>query len=142
MTWWIWVLAGLALLALEVAIPGGIVMLFFGVAALIVGLMVALGVGGPLWFQAAMFSVVSVVSLLTLRGPILRRIDSTTASSKTIDTLAGKDAVLLSDIAPGAEGKVELRGTSWTAQNIGSEPLTTGQRCTVERADGLTLFIR
>ena len=73
MTWWIWILVGLALLAVEIAIPGGIIMLFFGVSAMIVGVLVALGVGGPLWFQVLLFSVLSVVSLLTLRGTILRR---------------------------------------------------------------------
>ena len=67
MTWWIWIIFGLLLLAAEVMVPGGIIMLFFGAAALIVGLLVALGLGGPIWLQWALFSVVSVVSLLALR---------------------------------------------------------------------------
>jgi len=142
MTWWIWILLGLALLAVEIAIPGGIIMLFFGVSAMIVGVLVALGVGGPLWFQAVLFSVLSVVSLLTLRGPVLRRMKSTDSSADNVDSFAGEQAVLLSDIAPGAEGRAELRGTTWTVQNVGDGPLTVGQKCTVDRVDGLKLYVR
>ena len=68
------ILVGLGLLAVEVAMPGGIILLFFGVSAMIVGVLVALGLGGPPWFQVLLFSLLSVVSLLTLRGPILRRV--------------------------------------------------------------------
>jgi membrane protein implicated in regulation of membrane protease activity len=142
MTWWIWILLGLALLAVEIAIPGGIIMLFFGVSAMIVGVLVALGVGGPLWFQAVLFSVLSVASLLTLRGPILRRMKSTGVSDDQVDSIAGEQAVMLGDIAPGAEGRAELRGTSWAAKNIGDGPLTEGQKCTVDRVDGLKLYVR
>ncbi len=142
MTWWIWILSGLAMLAVEIVIPGGIIMLFFGVSAMIVGVLVALGLGGPLWFQAVLFSLLSVVSLLTLRGPILRRMNSTHSSDTDVDSFAGEQAVSLSDIAPGAEGRAELRGTTWSAQNIGDASLTKGQKCTVDRIDGLKLYVR
>jgi len=79
---------------------------------------------------------------LTLRGPILRRMSSTDSSAVAVDSFAGEQAVLLSDIAPGAEGRAELRGTTWSAQNIGDDPLTVGQKCTVERVDGLKLYVR
>ena len=117
-------------------------MLFFGVSAMIVGIIVAVGVGGPLWFQAVLFSVLSVVSLLTLRGPILRRMQSTDPGVDKVDSIAGEQALLLSNIAPGAEGKAELRGTSWTVENVGSGPLTEGEKCTVDRVDGLKLYVR
>jgi membrane protein implicated in regulation of membrane protease activity len=65
MDWWIWVLVGFACLVAEVVIPGGVVLLFFGAAALVLGAIVAAGLGGPLWFQLLEFSYLSVVSLLT-----------------------------------------------------------------------------
>ena len=142
MTWWIWILVGLALLALEVAFAGGIIMLFFGVSALIVGGLVALGVGGPLWVQALLFAVLSLVSLFTLRGPILRRMHPTGGSSERIDSIAGELAIVVDDIAPMAEGQVELRGSPWTAENIGDNTLTAGEKCTVDRVDGLKLYVR
>lgn len=142
MTWWIWILVGLALIAVEVAIPGGVIMLFFGVSAMIVGVLVALGVGGPVWFQALLFSVMSVVSLLTLRGPVLRRMNSHGGSAEQVDSIAGAHAVVVEDIAPKGEGKVELRGTSWMAHNVGDSALVAGQTCIVDRVDGLKLYVR
>ena len=110
MTWWIWILLGLAMLAVEIVIPGGIIMLFFGVSAMIVGVLVALDIGGPLWFQAMLFSVLSVVSLLTLRGPILRRMNAADASAGEVDSIAD-----------------EPLATPWRAENVGDRPLTAGQ---------------
>jgi membrane protein implicated in regulation of membrane protease activity len=48
----------------------------------------------------------------------------------------------MDDLAPGAVGKAELRGTTWTAQNADDRPLARGQRCRVARVEGLTLLIR
>jgi membrane protein implicated in regulation of membrane protease activity len=39
-------------------------------------------------------------------------------------------------------GRVELRGTVWSARNTGDAAIHAGQRCSVERVDGLTLDIR
>jgi membrane protein implicated in regulation of membrane protease activity len=142
MTWWLWILAGLVLMVAEVVAPGGIIMLFFGVAALIVGALVAAGLGGPVWFQWLLFSILSIVSLVTLRGPILRRMRGKVTRSAQVDSLVGKPVVLITDLAPGAEGKVELRGTSWTAKNIDDRTLSKGQQCKVDRVDGLKLFVR
>ena len=142
MAWWIWVIIGLVLLGAEMAIPGGIVLLFFGAAALVVGLLVAPGLDLPAWGEFAIFSAISVLSLLTLRGPIQRRLERATGSGVAIDSLVGEVAVPSQDLEPGAEGKAELRGTTWSARNAGDEPLAAGQSCVVERVEGLTLFIR
>jgi hypothetical protein len=62
--------------------------------------------------------------------------------SKAVDTLVGEGAVVLEEVSPGGVGKAELRGTSWSARSHSSVPLTKGQRCAVERVEGLTLWIR
>ena len=142
MDWWIWVLGGLVFLAVEVATPGGVIMLFFGAAAVIVGILVVLGLGGPVWIQWALFSTMSVVSLLTLRGPILRRIKARGGQSDSVDSLLGVTVIVSEDLAPGSQGRAELRGTSWTVENVGDAPLARGQECVVEQVDGLKLFIR
>ena len=142
MAWWIWVIVGLILLGAEMAVPGGIVLLFFGAAALIVGLLVAPGLDLPAWGEFALFSALSVASLLGLRGPIQRRLKRGSGRDTDIDSLLGEVAVLAQDVAPGAEGKAELRGTTWSARNTGDRPLAAGQKCVVERVEGLTLFVR
>ena len=73
---------------------------------------------------------------------ILRRINSTNGPTDQVDSLVGKQAVVLDGIAPQGEGKVELRGVPWTAHNDGDSPLTVGQKCTVHRIDGLKFYVR
>ncbi len=59
-----------------------------------------------------------------------------------MDTLVGEVATLTDDLAAGAVGKAELRGTTWTVLNRGEGPLARGQRCRVVAVDGLTLQVR
>ncbi len=47
----------------------------------------------------------------------------------------------LDDMVPGAVGRAELRGTAWSAKNVGTSAVAKGQRCRVVRVDGLTLSI-
>lgn len=116
MLWWVWILFGLVLLAAEVLTPGGFFVLFFGLAALIVGALVALGVAGPGWAQWLMFSVLSVASLLGFRRRLVNRFSEATGGGHKLDSLVGEVAVLTDDLAPGGVGKAELRGTSWTVR--------------------------
>ena len=140
MAWWLWVLFGLVLLAIE-AQSAGLHFGFFAAGAMVVGLLVALGIGGPLWLQILLFTLISVASLLFFRKP-LQRAFKLDRGSEEIDTLVGETAVALDEIAGGAIGKAELRGTSWNARNAGNQPLRRGDRCTVERVEGLTIHIR
>jgi membrane protein implicated in regulation of membrane protease activity len=137
MTWWAWVLLGIALLAVEVATPGGLFALFFGVGAIVVAPLAALDV--PEAVQWVAFSVFSVASLLGLR----RRL--TLALSKgppAAAELIGEQAVVVVQVPVHGEGRVELRGVPWSARTAGGVPLVVGQRCRVERVEGLTLWLR
>ncbi|MGH7961411.1 MAG: NfeD family protein [Candidatus Binatia bacterium] len=141
MPWWLWVLFGLTLLLLEMLTPGGFYVLFFGVAALVVGILVGLGTGGPDWLQWLLFSVLSIGSLLLFRGPLLAKF-KVQEKAGDIDPIVGEIVTLLEDFPPGATGKVELRGTVWNAQSGDEHHLNKGQRCRVQGIDGLTLWIR
>jgi len=141
MTGWSWLLLGLALLAIEIIIPGGFYLLFFGLASLVVGTIVGMGWGGPPWFHWLLFSSLSIGSLLFFRGPLLTKIELHTPKGHPIDTMIGEVAIPLEDLPPEGIGKVELRGASWTAKNASSIGIAKGQRCRVQRVDGLTLWI-
>ena len=141
MTWWIWILAGLGVLLLELLTPGGFYFLFFGAAAIVVGVLASLGMQ-PDWMQWLVFSLLSVVSLLVFRGPLLRRLKPNEASSHAVDSLVGQSVVITEDAPAGGLGKAELRGTVWNVQNAGSELIGTGQRCRVLRVDGLKLVVQ
>jgi membrane protein implicated in regulation of membrane protease activity len=59
-----------------------------------------------------------------------------------VDSLVGELAVPLEDIAAGMVGRVECRGSMWSARNAGDAGLARGTRCTVVRVQGLMLLIR
>jgi hypothetical protein len=141
MTWWIWVLAGFALLAGEMLTPGGFYLLFFGCGALAVGLLTALGWSGPLWFQGVLFAFLSVLSVLVFRKPLVQKMHAAD-QGKQVDSLVGEIALVVDRIQANGFGKAELRGSAWNAHNVGDQTLQPKQRCRVEKIDGLTLWVR
>ena len=142
MPWWIWVIVGFVLLAFELLTPGGFFILFFGVGALIVGVLAGLDAAGPLWVQGVLFTAISVLSLALFRGKLLQRMDPGRRQGAPIDQIVGQVAILTEDLPPGGVGKAELRGSTWSCRSGGEGSLRRGQRCVVERVDGLMLWVR
>lgn len=140
MEWWIWILLGLLLLLAELLTPGGFYIIFFGIGAVVVGVLAGFNAAGPLWFQFILFSILSVLTLWLFREKLLQLTQG--ERRKNVDSLVGETAVATEEIHLNAVGKAELRGTSWNARNVGDRPLTRGQRCIVERVEGLTIFVR
>jgi membrane protein implicated in regulation of membrane protease activity len=140
LTWWLWLLLGVLLFALELMTPGGFFIFFFGVGAVIVALLTSIGVAGPPWVQWLLFGVVSAATLFLFRKPLQRRIGK--MPSGVVDSIVGQTAVSIDAIGVRQIGRVELRGTVWSACNTGEAVIAAGQRCSVERVEGLTLYIR
>jgi membrane protein implicated in regulation of membrane protease activity len=140
MDWWIWVLGGLVLLLAEILTPGGFFVVFFGAGAILVGALKAVGWAGPAWAEWLAFTVLSVAALVLFREPLMRRFRL--EQGKPVDRLEGETALVTEAVAPGGVGKAEMRGASWTARSSGAVALARGQRCRVERVEGLTLWLR
>lgn len=140
MIWWYWIFMGLALVGAELLSPGGFYLLFFGVAAVIVGALTGLDVVSADWLQWLLFSCLAVLSLLLLRKPLLRLTQK--HPPHVMDSMVGESAILIEDLQPGHTGKAELRGSTWSARNVGTVPLLSGQRATVARVDGLTILVK
>jgi membrane protein implicated in regulation of membrane protease activity len=138
--WWHWLLLGLVLVVGEMASAGGFYIVFFGIGAIVVGALAGFGLAGPVWMQFLLFSVLSVLGLVLFRGRVLRALQPN-PQAPTIDQLVGETAVAAEDIAPGAVGRVELRGTGWSAKVVGGAALTRGARCRVMQVDGLMLYV-
>jgi len=140
MDWWIWILLGLALLLAELVTPGGFYILFFGLGGIAVGLLSVFEAAGPIWFQIVLFSIISVFSLWFFREKLLELTRG--PSMDRVDTYIGETAVVLDDISVNGIGKAEMRGTPWNTRNVSGRPLARGERCKVERVEGLTIFVR
>jgi inner membrane protein len=139
MSWWIWVLVGMALLAIEFASTTMHVG-FFAVGAFVVAILVGAGVQMPLWGQIVTFTGVSVFALFFIRPMVVRKLRLNV--TKVVDTLVGEQAVALDQIGPAGLGKAEMRGSTWSARNIGETALMPGQRCVVAGVEGLVIHVR
>jgi membrane protein implicated in regulation of membrane protease activity len=142
MIWWLWLVLGLLLVGVEMLTPGGFFVIFFGAAAILLGVLASVDAAGPTWTQWLLFSVLSVGSLAVFRKPLMRRFRLGETSTPPVDSLVGEACVVLEPPAADGYGKVELRGATWTARSVGNAALARGQRCRVERVDGLTLWVR
>ena len=140
MTWWFWVALGLVLSAIELATPGGFFVIFFGVSALVVGLLDLTGLVDQAWLQWTLFTVLALVALRLFRRPLLARLR--TGEPPAVDSLVGEVAIVSADIASGQHGRAELRGSIWKVRNVDAGPLVAGQRSRVVAVQGLELDIR
>jgi membrane protein implicated in regulation of membrane protease activity len=134
-----WIIAGFALLAAETLTPGLLYLAFLGVSAFFVGLLAWLIPGLELWLEILFFCVVMVV-LAAFRRKILEKLNMRPPDI-AVDELTQETAVALEDIAPGARGKAEMRGTAWNARNTSAEAIKSGERCRVAKVDGLVIEI-
>jgi inner membrane protein len=138
--WWHWLVLGLLLVVAELVSAGGFYIIFFGVGAIIVGLLSASGAAGPGWAQLLLFAGVSVTGLLLFRSRLLRwfQVDP---QAPAVDAIVGEVCHATVELAPGAVGQVELRGSAWSARNASSVALARGTRCRVVGVDGLMLYV-
>jgi len=140
MPWWTWIVVGAALLAAEVILPTDFFIVFFGVAALVVGLLRLIGLDLPVWSQWLLFALLSLTSLRLLR-PRLRqalRREETVGHTE----LVGEIVTVVEEIPARGSGEGQLRGTVWKVVNEGAQPLRAGESCKVTGVDGLTLHVR
>ena len=141
MAWWVWIIGGVLLCLAEMATPGAFYLLFFGVAALAVGVLAWAGLVETTWVQFLLFSVFSIASLVLFRRALVKRLNPD-ESAKKINTLEGESGRALEDIPASGTGKVEVRGTGWNAVNKGESLIEKEQACVVERVEGVSLWVR
>jgi hypothetical protein len=139
MEWWLWLAGGLALVVAELVTPSGFFIIFFGLGALTVGVLASLEVVTSLWLQWLLFSVLTVAYLLIFRERLQARFQM--PPPPDIDSFVGKLAVVQERLSPGAVGRVEVRGASWSARNTSEVTLDPGQRARIAAVDGLLLAV-
>ena len=138
--WWHWLVFGLVLVAWELAAPGGFYIIFFGAAAILVGLLSVVGMAGPLWVQLLLFSVLSIGSLWYFRSRLMA-IFQRGSPDEPVDALVGQSCRTLGALAPRGAGQVELRGSAWAALNGTDRAIALDARCRVVHINGLTLHV-
>jgi len=141
MTGWMWIALGLVLAAIELATPGGFFIIFFGVGALVVGLLRVVGLLEPAWSQWLVFPIVALAALRLFRQPLLARLQGRD-SGHVVDSLVGDTALPSDALEAGGHGKAEVRGALWNAHNVSDRAIVARERCRVVAVNGLELDIR
>ena len=140
MPWWVWVLVAFLLLTIEILSTTAHIG-FFAIGAFLVAMLVGMKAGGPLWFQLLFFAISSVILLVFVRPVVVRKL----GLSKIVvvdPPFDGQEAIVLEEMPVAGDGRAEMRGSTWSARNVGGTPLSPGQRCVVEKVVGLTLHVR
>jgi inner membrane protein len=134
---WAWIVAGLILLALELAVPGGF-LLWMGVAGIVTGLM-ALFQPIPWPLQWLIFGGLSLVTIAAwLRWTRGRPVETDRPYlNRRADRFVGQEAVLDQAIE-GGFGRLALGDTIW---RIAGPDLPAGRRVRIVDHDGAVLKV-
>ena len=137
----IWLLAGVVLILLEFFAPG-VVIVFFGVGAIITSLTTWLGLTPGLDSQMLVFGVTSVVLLFGLRRFVTKWfVGKSSNPNGPDDDFVGREARVITALpGPGGPGKVEIKGANWNARS--EVPVPAGELVIIERREGLTFHVR
>lgn len=140
MTWWTWMILGALLLGAEMfAIDAQFYLVFLGISAALVGLADLLGLAVPEWAQWVAFAVLALVFMVTFRRSLYLKIRG--GGDSFPETMSGESVNVTSDIAQGADARLEYRGSEWTALNVGDALIKSGSKAKIVNVDGLTLHI-
>jgi membrane protein implicated in regulation of membrane protease activity len=121
-------------------VDAGFYLVFLGVSAVAVGVVDIFWVGSPMWVEWLLFSLIAVVTLVYFRSKLYSKVR--VAEPDRADELVGEVGVVEADIEAGGTGRIELRGSTWAARNVGDSSLRRDARARVDAISGLTVDIR
>lgn len=137
----VWIIGGVALIALELIIPGA-VLAPLGMGALVVALLVWLGVLEQ-WIPAlTTWFIVSLGLIVVVRLIVNRLMPGDEEWSPTDEDVELFDQVVevVETIEKGKQGRIQLRGSSWPATCY-EDTLPAGSRAKIFYRDGLTWVV-
>lgn len=138
-----WLIIGVMLFLLELAVPG-FILFFFALGALLTALVAWLS-PISIVLQLALFITASLVSLFGLRNAIQKKFISVPAKegeNEDVDenlVIPGDKGVVSSTIIPPAEGRIKYSGTSWRA--IADEMIEEGEIVSIVRRKDLVIHV-
>lgn len=135
----IWAILVTGFLILEAACPIHLVSLWFAAGALTAA--VAAWLTAPIWLQATLFVVVSC-ALLAAFWPVVRKYLNPKVTATNVDSIIGATAIVTEDIHnTEATGHVKLNGMPWTARSTTGDPIEAGTKVTINRIEGVKVFV-
>jgi len=142
MPWWGWLVAGAILLAVELfVLDAQFYLVFLGVSAALVGLLGLAGVNFPEWAQWLIFAALALITMVSFRQRMYQLVRGRTGLVEERLTLGDRVTVPVR-LEPEQSCRVDYRGSSWTARNVGEIAIEAGREAVIARIDGLVLMVR
>lgn len=137
-----WLIAGIVMIIAEFFVPG-LIICFFGVSALIVGVLHLLIPSLSASLSLLLFGILAVVLILGIRRFIPQTFRGRVQYAKENpddDEVAGEKVVVTEAITPDRKGAVLFRGSRWVAAS--DSPHDVNETVVIVRRDNLTLIVR
>jgi inner membrane protein len=131
----VWIIAGLVLAALEMLMPG-LVIIWFGIAGVLTGIL-AIFVHNA-YVQFGVFIALSA-TMVVFSQRIARRITKPEPEPVGANRMPGANGTVVQEINPPALGRVKVEGDEWRAQ--ADVALPRGTRVRVVRVEGTRLVV-
>ena len=135
----IWLVLVIVFIVVEAACPFHLVSIWFAVGSL--AAMVISLLGGPVWLQILLFTVVSA-GLLACLWPFTKKFLRPHLTKTNVDSVIGSQGYVTADIDNiHAQGQVKLNGMEWTARSTDGSPIPSGTLVKVDRIEGVKAFV-
>ena len=135
-----WIIMGIILLIMEFFIPGFIIF-FFGIGAIVTGVLAYLHIVNSFSVQLFVFLCTSILTLILLRKTL-----KTTFLGKNFDKSEkysnieiGREVEVVNNISPHKPGTVKYQGSLWSAKS--ETELKKGEIVKIKDYDGITLIV-
>ena len=137
--WHIWLIAGIALICLEIFAPGFVL----GCLAIgCIGGLIADLFGASIAVQLISASVVALIAFLTIRPLVLKTMHKDNVLTN-VDSLAGRMGKVTTAFDPSSKlGRVKIDGDDWRAENLNEEAIAVGSMVEIIRVESNTLIIK
>ncbi len=134
---WFWLVFGAILVFLEFVLPG-LIVVFLGAAALIVGWALHVGWLSGLLESISAWFVVSLVLIISLRSFCYRLMPGETETHSTDEDFDafGKVVEVVQDLEPNKPGRIRFQDSTWPAICYG-ETIPSGQKAKIVTRDNL-----
>ena len=138
--WHLWVIAGLALLIVEIFTPGFVIGVF-GVACLVVAPFA--GGHASLNTQLLVFGIATAAMSLGIRPLIIRYLCRRESMTKTnVDALVGRTGLVTEAVDHASnQGRVRLGGEEWRAVTPDESKIEAGTKVVVKSVEGCKVIV-
>ncbi len=102
---------------------------------------VAAALGAEFWLQVVLFTLVSVLLLLTVRS-LVRKYFNPSIQKTNAESLIGTEVYVTASVDNlRAQGQVKVNGIEWAARSTDGKPIDEGTLVRIDRIEGVKLFV-